>query len=77
MEYVTQIAPIITALVLAFNCWQTWRNGERAKKIATDVKTIEVATNSMKDALVAATAKAAFGEGKAVGLEKGRNEERK
>lgn len=68
------LAQLVTALVLAFNCWQTWRNGQKSNRIAADVKTIELATNSMQDALVAATAKAALAEGTAVGLEQGRKE---
>ena len=35
---------------------------------------VETATNSMKDALVASTAKASMAEGKAVGLQQGRSE---
>jgi hypothetical protein len=76
MNDLGQIAQLITALVLAFNCYQTWRNGQRAKKIAMDVKDIQVATNGMKDALVASTAKASFQEGTAAGLEQGRSEQK-
>lgn len=49
-------------------------NSRKSKKIAADVQTIEKATNSMKDALVAATAKASLAEGTAAGLEQGRSE---
>lgn len=39
-----------------------------------DIKTIEIATNSMKDALVAATAKASLAEGKVEGKAEGKIE---
>jgi hypothetical protein len=76
-NYVTEIAQLITALTVLFNCWQTWRNSIRAKKIQENVQIIEKSTNSMKDALVASTAKASLAEGHAEGLQKGRAEERK
>ena len=44
------------------------------KKAATNIAIVEKATNSMKDALVAATAKASLAEGKAAGMEKGKAE---
>jgi len=40
------------------------------------IEDIHVATNSMKDALVAATAKASKAEGRAEGVAEGRNESR-
>ncbi len=52
------------------------RNGQKANKIAENVQTIEKATNSMKDALVQATAKASLAEGTAAGLAQGRSEPR-
>jgi hypothetical protein len=72
------IAQVITAVALAYNIWQTWR-------VKKNVVTIEKATNSMKDALVAASSKAGIAEGTAAGLveghaaglEQGRAEERK
>jgi hypothetical protein len=85
MNHIGEISQLIGALVLAFNCWQTWNNGRKANRIAANVQVIEKATNSMKDALVAATNKAALAEGTAAGmveghaagLDQGRNEERK
>ena len=71
-----EVAQLIGACVLAFNCWQSYRNGQKANKIAENVQIIEKATNSMKDALVAATDKAARAEGTAIGLEQGRSEDR-
>ena len=44
------------------------------KKAATNIAIVEKATNSMKDALVASTARAAQAEGHAEGLEQGRSE---
>ena len=70
MHDLVGIAAIINALAIAYNVWQTWR-------VKQNVEIIEKATNSMKDALVAATAKASLAEGTAAGLEQGRNEERK
>ena len=78
MPTLAEIAQLITAAALAYNIWQTWR-------VKKNVQIIETATNSMKDALVAATAKAGLAEGTAAGiaeghaagLEQGRNEERK
>lgn len=77
MEHLTEIAQFITAITVVFNSWQTWRNSQRAKRIEENVQTIEKATNSMKDALVEATAKASLAEGHAEGLQQGRAEERK
>jgi hypothetical protein len=68
-EFLVGIAQVITSLAVAYNIWQTWH-------VKENVKIIEKATNSMKDALVAATDKAARAEGTATGLEQGRNEER-
>ena len=83
MDSIGEIAQLITAIVLAFNCWQSWSNGKKANKIAEGIHTIkenvitvEKATNSMKDALVAATAKASLAEGTAAGIKLGRAEPR-
>jgi hypothetical protein len=75
MNDLGQIAQLITALVLAFNCLQTWRNGQRALSISKGINDIKIATDGMKDALVASTAKASFQEGTAAGLEQGRTEQ--
>ena len=69
-ESIDTITRLIIAISVAYNIWQTWR-------VKKNVKIIEKATNSMKDALVAATGKAALAEGTAIGLEQGRNEPRK
>jgi uncharacterized membrane protein (DUF441 family) len=75
---ITEFLQMISAIAVVFNVWQTWH-------VKENVKIIEKATNSMKDQLVAATAKAATAEGTAAGiveghaagLEQGRSEERK
>jgi hypothetical protein len=84
MNHIGDVAQIITGIGLmltgcssAFNCWISWRNGKKADAIVSNVQVIEKATNSMKDALVAATAKASLAEGHAEGLQQGRAEERK
>ncbi len=69
MEYIKEIAPIITAITLAYNVWQTWT-------VKKNVGALEQNTNSKMDQLLTVTAKAALAEGKAVGLEQGRNEEK-
>ena len=77
-EHVDTITRLIIAISVAYNIWQTWR-------VKKNVQIIEKATNSMKDALVAATAKASLSEGTAAGiveghaagLDQGRNEVRK
>jgi hypothetical protein len=63
-DHIDSITRLIIALGVVGNIWQTHR-------IKKDVRTIEVATNSMKDALVLATKKAATAEGTAAGLVEG------
>ncbi len=58
------IAQILTAIGVIGTLAQSWRNGR-------DIKVIHTATNSMKDALVAATDKAARAEGKEAGRVEG------
>jgi hypothetical protein len=74
-------AQLITALVLAATFVQSFLNGRKSARIEKaqtaikeNVQTIEKATNSMKDALVAATARASHAEGAAEGLAQGRQE---
>jgi hypothetical protein len=62
-KVLSAIGGIITPIILVLLARQS-----------ANVKKIEVATNSMKDALVAATAKASEREGHAAGLEQGRAE---
>jgi len=51
-------------------------NAFRITRVAKNVQVIETATNSMKDQLVASTAKASLAEGTAAGLQQGRSEQR-
>lgn len=73
---IQSVGLFITACTSAGALIQSMRNGKKAKKIAEDVQTIHLATNSMKDALVASTARASLAEGTAVGLAQGRSEGR-
>ena len=50
--------------VTAFFSWRSMRYSEGA---AANIQKVELATNSMKDALVAATKEAAFGAGREEG----------
>lgn len=76
MSHLTEIAQFITAIVLALNFIQSWRNGRKASAIAVNMASLEKNTNSKMDALVALTAKSSLAEGTAVGLAQGRLEER-
>ena len=51
-----EIAQTITAVVLALNFYQSWRNGR-------DITEVKHATNSMKDELVKVTGEAKYAEG--------------
>jgi hypothetical protein len=62
--FLTALGAFVTSLI----------NARRITHVANNVQTIEKATNSMKDALVDATAKASLAEGRAAGLQQGRNE---
>lgn len=72
-QIIVAIGTLITAITAAAI---SLANAFRLTKVAENVQTIEKATNSMKDALVAATARASFGEGEAKGLAQGRGESR-
>ena len=56
MDHIGEIAQLITAIVLALNFIQSWRNGKSIEKV-------HLATNSMKDALVNSTEKEAYARG--------------
>lgn len=65
--------------IAAFNCVTAivgYFSHKAMKELQKDVRTVEKATNSMKDALVASTDKAARAEGHAQGLTQGREERR-
>ena len=71
-----QFSVAVTMLMgagFAFFMYRTKRDfGEKLDAAAKDIRKVEIATNSIKDALVAATAKASFSEG----VEAGRAESR-
>jgi hypothetical protein len=56
MNHLGEIAQLITAVVLALNFWQSWKNG---RKIAE----VHEQTNSLKDELVASTRKESYAAG--------------
>jgi hypothetical protein len=56
MDHIGEIAQLITAIVLALNFIQSWRNGKSIEKV-------HLATNSMKDALVNSTEKESYARG--------------
>ena len=61
---------IILLVIAAFNlltAFLSWRTHVSSKATQADVKKVELATNSMKDALVLATGKAAHAAGLAEG----------
>lgn len=56
MPTLGEIAQLITALVLALNFYQSYRNGKK-------IEEVHLATNSMKDALVESTSKESYARG--------------
>jgi hypothetical protein len=56
MDHLGEIAQFITAVVLALNFIQSWRNGRK-------IEEVHKATNSMKDALVESTKKESYAAG--------------
>jgi hypothetical protein len=76
MNSITEWVQLLTAVAAAAAAIQSFLNGRRSAKIERNVAVIEKATNSMKDALVKATAEASLAKGTAAGLEQGRNENR-
>jgi len=54
--HIGEIAQLITAIVLALNFLQSYRNGKK-------IEQVHLATNSMKDALVVSTDKEAYARG--------------
>ncbi len=65
--FIAAIPPTLLALAAVLT---SLRNNRELKTVKTDVKTVETATNSMKDALVKATGEAAFAAGAAEQREK-------
>lgn len=66
----TTITLLAIAILNAYTAYVTYLT-------RIDMHLVEKNTNSMKDALVASTAKASLAEGTAAGLERGRGETRK
>ena len=56
MSHIGEIAQLITAIVLALNFIQSWRNGKGIEKV-------HLLTNSMKDALINSTEKESSARG--------------
>jgi hypothetical protein len=55
-DWVVATAQLITAVVLALNFYQSWKNGRGIEKV-------HLLTNSMKDALVSSTEKESYARG--------------
>jgi len=62
MPTIGELAQLITAIVLALNFWQSYRNGKK-------IEQVHIATNSMKDALVESTSKESYARGVKAGEE--------
>jgi hypothetical protein len=56
MDHVGEIAQLITAIVLALNCLQSWRNGRNIQQVAKQ-------TDGINKQLVKVTGEAKFAEG--------------
>jgi hypothetical protein len=72
-QIITSVATLATALGAVV---VSLRNSRKLDSQSANVEKIEKATNSMKDALVAATAVASEAKGRAEGLQQGRDEQR-
>jgi hypothetical protein len=56
MNYIGEIAQLITAIVLALNFWQSWRNGRALKEVQEQ-------TNGINAHLVKVVGEAKYAEG--------------
>lgn len=63
MNSIGEVAQLIAALVLAFNCWQAWNNGRNAKKIGDEVTLIKEQTDGISAKLVKVTGEAEHAKG--------------
>jgi hypothetical protein len=54
--WIGEVAQLITAIVLALNFWQSWKNGR-------DIKAVKHATNSLTEQLVQTTGEKKYAEG--------------
>ena len=57
------LAWLLIAIINAYTAWMGWKTNKMATQTAVDIRKVEIATNSMKDALVKATAVASHAEG--------------
>jgi hypothetical protein len=73
VQAITAIGLALTGLASAFNVYLTWRNGVRARIIATNVEVIKAQTDGINQTLVKVTGEAEH----AKGLLQGRSEEGK
>jgi hypothetical protein len=71
---IDRVLELFTALAVAYGAYMSRQTQKIAKETQKDVRVVEKATNSMKDALVAATERSAMAEGTASGLAQGRRE---
>ena len=65
LSHFNTVGLLAIAMLNAFTAWMAWNSRKNIEKI-------EIATNSMKDALVAATDKAAHAAGREEGRAEGR-----
>lgn len=70
MSVIGEIAQLLTAIAAVGAMVLSWRSSLKINKVGRDVEKVHLATNSMKDELVKATAAASRAEG----VEAGRNE---
>jgi hypothetical protein len=54
--WVTALAQLVTAIVLALNFWQSWKNGRA-------IKAVQLQTDGLSDHLVRVTGDAKYAEG--------------
>jgi Flp pilus assembly protein TadB len=62
-EVMNSFILLAIAAMNAVTAFISWRTHESSKRTEANVQTVEKATNSMKDALVAAAGKAGFQQG--------------
>lgn len=76
MSWLADVSQFLTPIGVLATAWVSWDNKRILRKqnleqarLASNVEKIEIATNSMKDELVKATARASRAEGLAEGRE--------
>lgn len=68
------LALVLIAVMNAFTAFMAYRTHVAAVTTQTNVAKVEIATNSMKDALVKATGEASHAAGMAEGIAQGRQD---